>query len=116
MLCVKGALMEQALAMGPEDAGLSPALSFTGFTRASLTCFPGANTSPGMNIERTHPPAAPVFLWLCSLLHRQSPCRDSQPVLRELTLLATHVRCSPAPARAVDGPFASNVQSSSFAT
>lgn len=56
--------MEQVLDVESEDAGLSPALSLAGGMKASQTCAPGTNTSPGL--DRAGAPPAGRF---CGLLH-----------------------------------------------
>lgn len=56
--------MEQVLDVESEDAGLSPTLSLAGGMKASQTCAPGTNTSPGL--DRAGVPPAGRF---CGLLH-----------------------------------------------
>lgn len=65
--------MKQALDVESEDAGLSPALSLAGGMKASQTCAPGTNTSPGL--DRAGAP----FLWSAPCFPAgASPALDSQ--------------------------------------
>lgn len=76
MCCMWRGFVEQALDVESEDAGLSPTLSLAGGMKASQTCAPGTNTSPGL--DRAEPHLLGVSV-VCSMLScRSLPALDSQ--------------------------------------
>lgn len=110
--------MEQVLDVESEDAGLSPALSLAGGTKASQTCAPGTNTSPGL--DRAGAPPAGRFCGLLHAFQRELPPlwipRGPFHVLHGLAGLSSCVSCCLSLLLLfpkVMGPFAADIQSSS---
>lgn len=110
--------MEQALDVESEDAGLSPSLSLAGGMKASQTCAPGTNTSPGLDRAVAPPPGC-----FCGLLHaflQEPPLlwipRGPFHALHGLAGLSSCVSCCLSLLLLfprVMGPFAADIQSSS---
>jgi hypothetical protein len=113
-----GGFVEQALDVESEDAGLSPSLSLAGGMKASQTCAPGTNTSPGLDRAVAPPPGC-----FCGLLHaflQEPPLlwipRGPFHALHGLAGLSSCVSCCLSLLLLfprVMGPFAADIQSSS---